>query len=257
MTTWVAFDTETTGIEPGSRLLDLGAVAFDDAGEVVSTFEQLAHPGMPVPADATAVNGITDAMLAGQPPIADVLTAFLGWLPKRSTLIAHNAPYDCDILTWEFQHAGLPLPTQTVMDTCLMAKALRETPNNKLQTLIQHHRLRRVGSAHRALPDADAVRQYFTYARSRTVPSAMAWAGRYACPARLPAPLKQLPTWIAEAKRLRLRYTDARGEATTRELTPYGYATAKNGLMIHGWCHLAEARRTFAAERMTVIAGRR
>ncbi len=253
MTTWVAFDTETTGIEPGSRLLDLAAIAFDDSGAVISSFKQLVNPGMPVPADASAVHGITDQMLATQPSTAQALAAFLAWLPANTTLIAHNAPYDCDILTWEFQHAGLPLPTFPVMDTCQMAKALAETADNKLQTLINHHRLRRVGSAHRALPDADAVRQYFTYARTRLTPKAIPWSARCSCPARLPVAFLNLPTWVAAAKPVSIRYTDAKNQVSTRTITPYGYATTSSGLMLHGWCHLSQARRSFSADRMKIL----
>ena len=257
MTTWVAFDTETTGIEPGSRLLDLAAVAFKDRGRVLSTFDQLVNPGMPVPADVSAVHGITDRMLANQPATQDVLTAFLAWLPADATLIAHNAAYDCDILTWELQHAGLPLPTQAVMDTCRMAKALAETPDNKLQTLIAHHQLTRAGSAHRAMPDADAVRQYFTYARSRLAPEASPWSARCSCPSRLPTAWRDLPDWIAGAMPVHIRYTDGQGQTSERTFTPYGYATTGSGLRMHGWCHLADSRRTFCPERAVVIrAGR-
>ncbi len=253
MTTWVAFDTETTGLEPGSRLLDLAAVAFDDHGTVLATFNQLVHPGMPIPPDASEINGITDDVVAGQPSTTQVLADFLAWLPSRSTLIAHNAPYDCDILTWEFQRAGLDLPKQRVIDTCLMAKALAETKDNRLQTLIRHHRLKVIGDAHRALPDADAVRQYFLVVRPRLAPVPKPWTGRCAHPKKLPRTLSALPTWVDSARRLRISYTDAHGATSKREITPYGYATTGSGLMIHGFCHLAGNRRQFKAERMTVL----
>jgi len=57
MTTWVAFDTETTGLEPGSRLLDLAAVAFDDHGTVLATFNQLVHPGYATTGSDSMVRG--------------------------------------------------------------------------------------------------------------------------------------------------------------------------------------------------------
>jgi DNA polymerase III epsilon subunit family exonuclease len=254
MTTWVAFDTETTGIEPGSRVLDLGAIAFDDRGTVISTFEQLVNPGMPVPEDVVGLHGINDRMLDGQPSSAQVLAAFLEWLPGDGTLIAHNAPYDCGILTWEFQRAGLPVPRHRVVDTCQMARSLAETQDNKLQTLIRHFRLMRSGNAHRALPDADAVRQYFIQAKPRIDPVAASWTARYACPGRLPVSMTALPDWIAKATRIRIRYIDAKGQKSERELTPFGYATMSDRLMVHGWCHLAGARRTFSADRMRVVA---
>ena len=55
---WVAFDTETTGVDPGSRSVELAAIAFDDDGMVKDVFTSLIHPGMPIPPDATAANGL-------------------------------------------------------------------------------------------------------------------------------------------------------------------------------------------------------
>ncbi|MFM2092322.1 MAG: polymerase PolC-type [Planctomycetota bacterium] len=251
--TWVAFDTETTGLEPGSRLLDLGAVAFDDDGTVISTFSELVHPGMPIPADAAAVHRIRDRTVRSKPSAGEVLERFLARLPPRAHLVAHNAPYDCAILTWELDHAGITLPKRLVADTRRMAKALADTPDNRLETVLQHHGLRRKGPAHRALPDADGVRQYFTLARQRTAPLATPWSSTTRCPRRLPAPWTELPIWISTATRIAIRYTDASGQVTDRTIIPYGYATTASGLMIHGWCERAAGRRQFAAERVAAL----
>ena len=48
---FIALDVETTGVEPGSRLIELAAIAFDDDG-IIDIFERTVNPGMPLPADA-------------------------------------------------------------------------------------------------------------------------------------------------------------------------------------------------------------
>lgn len=247
----VAFDTETTGLEPGSRLIELAAVAFRPDGTVVDTFEALVDPGMPLPPDIFAISGISAAMLAGKPHAGDVLRRFSAWVPAQALLIAHNAPFDCGIVGWELLHAGLPMPTQRVLDTRLLAKALGETPDNRLQTLVQHHRWSLLGDPHRALPDADAVRQLYLHARrAARMPEATFAGDPFTAPHRppkLPKALRCLPTAITEGRQVRLAYRDAKGTESERLLTPYGYAETDKGTYFHGLCHTAAARRTFSA----------
>jgi len=249
---WVAFDTETTGVEPGSRLVELGAVAFAADGTTVATFSSLVHPGMPMPPDATAVSGLSERMLASAPPAAEVLREFLAWLPSQARLVAHNAQFDQDILGWELDRAGLAWPSQRVVDSCLLARVLGETANNRLQTIIAHHGWEVAGEGHRALPDADAVRRLLLHALGRGLDRSLftgqpfTSTARY--PRRLPRNLAVLPEAIATGKRIATVYTDRGGVTTEREVTPLGYAQRKDVLQWHGWCHLREQRRTFLAE---------
>lgn len=62
-TVWI--DTETTGVRPGfDRCVQIGIVRFEDA-EPVGAFAALIDPGMPIPAEATAIHGITDEHVRG------------------------------------------------------------------------------------------------------------------------------------------------------------------------------------------------
>ena len=249
--TWIAFDTETTGLEPGSRLVELAAVAFADDGTVLDTFASLANPGMPMPSDATNANGITDAQVAEAAPTEQVLGRFLDWLPSDGVLIAHNARYDEGILTWECQRAGLALPTLPLVDTKAMAQRLRDAANQRLQTLVQYHGIVVSGDAHRALPDADAVRQYFLLAHQRTTPSPRPWQVGYAYIAALPAHVATLPWHIANGMPLRFRYCNQAGKTSTPTVIPYGWAELSSGrVLMHGWCTWAKARRNFDVSRM-------
>ncbi len=94
----VILDTETTGKVAGSdKIIELGMVAFEydaetgQAFRILGSFNQLEDPGMPIPPEATAVNGITDEMVAGKHIDDDAVADFM---KDTSLVIAHNARFD-------------------------------------------------------------------------------------------------------------------------------------------------------------------
>jgi len=73
---FIAFDLETTGTKPQEDMVvEIGAVVFE-GGQAVKGYGTLIDPGRSIPADATAVNGITDEMVRGKPRISEVLSDF-------------------------------------------------------------------------------------------------------------------------------------------------------------------------------------
>ncbi|MDR0622847.1 MAG: 3'-5' exonuclease [Treponema sp.] len=90
---FTAFDIETTGLDPKQdRIVEFGAVQFDNRGPICR-YSVLINPGIPMPEEAGRVNGITDGMLAGKPPLETVFPDFLR-LVKNTIIVAHNAPFD-------------------------------------------------------------------------------------------------------------------------------------------------------------------
>jgi DNA polymerase-3 subunit epsilon len=90
---FTAFDIETTGLDPKEdRIVEFGALKFDKRGPIVR-YSALINPGVPMPEGAGRVNGISDDMLAGKPPLETVFPDFLR-LVKDTVIIAHNAPFD-------------------------------------------------------------------------------------------------------------------------------------------------------------------
>lgn len=69
MTCWyegplAAFDTETTGVDVETdRIVSAAVVVQDAAGTRPRVSRWLVNPGVPVPAGATAVHGLTDEHL--------------------------------------------------------------------------------------------------------------------------------------------------------------------------------------------------
>ena len=74
----VAFDTETTGLNPfdGDRVMEFGAVEITVDSEYritgVSAHDWLINPEMPIPRDVTRVTGIKDEDVLGKPVFSKV-----------------------------------------------------------------------------------------------------------------------------------------------------------------------------------------
>jgi DNA polymerase-3 subunit epsilon len=87
------FDTETTGVKTGAQLVE--AALVDARGAVV--FNRRVKPTIPMPADATAINQISEADLAGLPSLADLWPELREALRGR-LVIVYNADFDTRIL---------------------------------------------------------------------------------------------------------------------------------------------------------------
>ena len=67
-------DVETTGVVPGlDAAVQVGLARFEPEQGCVASKAWLVNPGHAIPETASAIHGITDAMVAGAPPILDVL----------------------------------------------------------------------------------------------------------------------------------------------------------------------------------------
>ena len=118
---FIAFDTETTGLDPASgRIVEIGAVKFDRCG-VIARYNVLINPEMPMPEEAGKVNGITDAMLKDKPLIADVFPDFFDFI-GTGVLVAHNAPFDINYVNAELKRIGKSPLANKVVDTRIFAK---------------------------------------------------------------------------------------------------------------------------------------
>lgn len=112
----VAFDLETTGVDvTRDRIVEItvGSVRQDEVlGESVSLFgPQYLNPGMPIPAEATAVHGISDADVAEAPTFTDVtsqlIEMFVADRQVDPILVAYNGRrFDLRLLASEFERAN-------------------------------------------------------------------------------------------------------------------------------------------------------
>jgi DNA polymerase-3 subunit epsilon len=150
---FVAFDLETTGTKPSAdMIIEVGAVLFDGATPVKG-FGSLVDPGIPIPLDASAVNGISDEMVRGKPQIAGVLAdfaEFCGDLP----LVAHNAPFDFKFMLEDVKLHRTAAPKGVVLDTLPLARQIFPgLANYRLGTLVRYFGFPS-GTFHRAEEDS-------------------------------------------------------------------------------------------------------
>jgi len=116
------------------------------------------NPGTPIPANITELTGITDAMVAGAPKIADVLPDFLEFA-SGGVIVAHNAPFDLAFLAAACAHCGIAWPQRAVIDTAVLSRMLlgpADVPDHRLATLSCHFDVM-TAPCHRALADAKAT----------------------------------------------------------------------------------------------------
>ncbi|MDJ0355562.1 3'-5' exonuclease [Paenarthrobacter sp. PH39-S1] len=128
-----AFDVETTGRDPReARLVTASIVVVDGGGTVTAEHEWLADPGIEIPAEVTAIHGVTTerARTHGIPAaraateVAQVLTGlFAAGIP----VIAFNACYDFTVLAREsVRHNVLPIGALPVIDPYICNKQVHK-----------------------------------------------------------------------------------------------------------------------------------
>jgi DNA polymerase III epsilon subunit len=128
-------DLETTGLYPkrGDRILEIAAVpVVDGLIRMEGAFNRLVNPLTPIPPEATRINGITDEMVRGAPPIERVLPEFFACVGVHP-LVAHNAAFDVGFLRHYANALGLSGFTNRVVDTIDISKEL--FPGSKSHSL--------------------------------------------------------------------------------------------------------------------------
>jgi DNA polymerase-3 subunit epsilon len=162
----IAVDTETTGLSPadGDTLVEVATVTITDAA-TGETWSSLMRPGRAIPADAAAVHGITDAMVAEAPApaiVAAELRGRCGDLP----LVFHNASFDLPFLIGLLRQTGQPPLLNPIVDTLGLARGLGGTGGNSLGALAARFGLAKEPQ-HRALGDALTTARLFLELASR------------------------------------------------------------------------------------------
>jgi DNA polymerase-3 subunit epsilon len=102
----VFFDLETTGtIIKRDRIVQITVIKLSPGGErEVRT--RLVNPGMAIPAESTAIHGVTDEMVANEPHFRQLARAFLTFL-EGCDLGGYNLiRFDIPVLIEEFKRAG-------------------------------------------------------------------------------------------------------------------------------------------------------
>lgn len=133
---FVAFDIETTGIDPESDdIVQLSAVKFKNL-KAVETWNTYLDPRTVISESASLLNGITDEMVKDAPKINQVVDDFLSFI-GNSPIVGYNIKSNLSFM-W---CAGIDLITgKDVYDVMLSTYALfpeGTIPNRKLATVAE------------------------------------------------------------------------------------------------------------------------
>ena len=127
---WVLADTETTGLAVTDRVVEVAWMEIDDGFNILGQGQSLIDPGIPIPAGASAVHGITNKDVIGAPGLADYM-ATTNLNHGEMVFVAHNAAFD-----FKFLHMYLPEGTQQLCTVRLARKLWPDADNHKLATLV-------------------------------------------------------------------------------------------------------------------------
>ena len=160
----IVFDTETTGLSPlnGDRMVEIGCVELINRVETGRTFHAYFNPGRPMPSEAQAVHGLSDAFLADKSSFherCEELLDFIGDAP----LVAHNASFDFGFLNHELGSCGRALVCLTRMvDTLVLARQRHPGAKHSLDALCTRYGIdRSLRIKHGALIDAQLLAQCY------------------------------------------------------------------------------------------------
>lgn len=262
----IGFDCETTGVDPGSRVVEVGAVRVHDQGYEVLV-EQDCNPGIPIAHmhEATAINGFSQARADAAKPSAFALGMLHGIVSEAPgvMLCSHNARFDCGMLAWELQSIGYPVPDWPVICTLDLARMHYPRGEQNLLACAKAVSLQWDGAEHRAVGDAWKSASFLRAMgeKGMAVPAprpfsewAAQWDGAYT--QDFPPGLDHLPDLCAIGGELDFTYATTKGkeaEIKRRTIIPQGYAMRGGVLHFHGWCLLANDRRAFRFDRVVEI----
>jgi DNA polymerase III epsilon subunit family exonuclease len=160
---YVAFDTETTGLHPykDDEIISIGAVIIENNTILNKpVYYQLVNPRRSVSAQSQKITGITDDMLRGKPELSGILLDFLDFTGPR-ILVAHNASFDLAFINNKVSELIGRRIVNPVIDTVLLASALYYSFGDySLESLAARFKLDLAGR-HNALADARIAASLF------------------------------------------------------------------------------------------------
>lgn len=250
------FDTETTGLEPGSgdRIIELAAIRFK-AGERIAELQSLVNPHRDITAAAFQVNHISQEMVSSAEDMAAVMPRFLDFI-RGSCLCSYNAPFDMGFLNNELRLLGQAFPAEVaVVDVLRMARRLLPgLERYALWFVAQHLGIKRQ-QAHRALEDVELTLAVFRalsdLLQSQGAPTFLSLVSLFGLNSRLLDDITaQKIATIQEALdlgvRVRIKYfSSSAARVSERDVLPRLIKQEAGKQYLVGFCSLRNEERTF------------
>ncbi|MEO8591420.1 MAG: 3'-5' exonuclease [Flavobacteriales bacterium] len=150
------FDLETTGVRIGrDRIIQIGIVRLTTKG-TRETYQSLVRPGIPIPAEATAIHGITDADVADAPPLEDLAATVLEQLAGCDLAGFNCLRFDVPFLAEELHRVGTDWNHAALRVVDVQRIFHKMEPRN-LSAALKFYCGREHTGAHDALADVEAT----------------------------------------------------------------------------------------------------
>lgn len=164
---FIVFDLETTGLSPyENEIIEIGAIKVNRNSNHHDAFQALVKPKKKIPQRATAVNGITQAMVDKEGRIlAEVLPEFIAFIGDHR-LIAFNADFDMGFINAAAADHGHIINNKYSCALKMARKAWPGLKSYKLENLAKAGGLSATGN-HRALKDCELATTVYIAAAAK------------------------------------------------------------------------------------------
>lgn len=256
--TFTVLDVETTGLnaDSGHRICEIALLRFR-GGKVLDSFESLIDPQRSISPGASAVNGLTDFQINGQPLFGQVAQQVQGML-ACSVLVAHNAPFDLSFLAAEWRLLHWPPRLGFTVDTLLLARRLYNFRRNNLVEVARSLRVR-IDQEHRAMGDVWTTLRVLQVMLADLNRRGAVTLGQlldaqggnvlWPEPQRRALP-PALETALSERRRLWLRYRSPQGQVSERWVEPLDVTGDGRTAYLAAYCLERGEQRTFRLDRI-------
>jgi DNA polymerase III epsilon subunit family exonuclease len=253
-------DVETTGLSTAynDRIIEIALLKCQGA-KILGRWESLVNPCRPISPGASAVNGITNKMVAAAPKFGKIAAKLLEHL-QDTVLVCHNVPFDLGFLSAEFENCGRTFPNLNAIDTLKIARQYFDFPSNSLGNIAAYLEID-VEGQHRAMVDVVTTHRIFTYFFDELVKRGLEqfdqlytphfWFPRSSLQEKKTV---SLPPLLEEAlkskKNIQLSYLSGAGEETRRVVIPLKIINRYDYLYLEAFCQLRNEKRTFRLDRV-------
>jgi DNA polymerase-3 subunit epsilon len=152
----IFFDLETTGVDPSKdRIVELAFVKINPNGQR-DTYEKRINPGMPIPAEASAIHGIYDEDVAKSPLFKQIASELYDWM-KGCDLGGYNSSkFDLPLLAEEFLRVGIQVDftERSMVD---VQQIFFKMESRTLSAAYQFYCQKELTNAHSAAADINAT----------------------------------------------------------------------------------------------------
>lgn len=139
----------------GDRATEI-AIVILEGDQVVDRYQSLMNAGVRISSFIEAYTGISNEMIAGAPPAAQVMAEASRFVAGRP-MAAHNASFDRRFWAAELERIDLAAPEPFCCTLLLSRRLYPLAPNYRLGSLASFHALPTSGRAHRAMADAEVA----------------------------------------------------------------------------------------------------